>query len=69
MVFRINTDGTSYTPIHAFTDAEDGAFPQYAGLLVGTDGMLYGTTTLGGNFWVGGDIKTEYRRERRNGYS
>jgi uncharacterized repeat protein (TIGR03803 family) len=44
--FRINTDGTGFTVLHAF-DYTDGAYP-YAGLLLARDGQLYGTTTNGG---------------------
>lgn len=45
-VFRIGSDG-SYTTLHSFTNASQGGFFPYAGLvLVGTD--LYGTTLRGG---------------------
>jgi uncharacterized repeat protein (TIGR03803 family) len=45
-VFRIRTDGTSYQTLYAF-DGVDGAWP-IAGLVKGSDGALYGTTSGGG---------------------
>ncbi len=45
-VFRITTAGV-LTTLHSFAFLADGAFP-YAGLLHGTDGNLYGTTSQGG---------------------
>lgn len=45
-VFRINPDGTGFVLLHAFADS-DGSRPG-TGLLVGGDGVLYGTTTTGG---------------------
>ena len=48
-VFKLNPDGTGFTPLHSFTGtALDGTSP-YAGLTEGTDHNLYGTT------WSGGD--------------
>jgi uncharacterized repeat protein (TIGR03803 family) len=44
-VFRLKTDGT-YTTIHNF-NGNDGSVP-LAGLTVGPDGQLYGTTSFGG---------------------
>jgi len=46
VVFRINGDGTGYQVIHAFTGEELGepAWP-LAGLILGRDGALYGTTS------------------------
>jgi uncharacterized repeat protein (TIGR03803 family) len=46
-VFAINADGTSFTTLHSFVAATDGAAPQ-AGLIQGTDGRLYGTASVGG---------------------
>jgi len=40
--------------LHRFKGGKDGVFPR-AGLIVGGDGMLYGTTTLGGNSVCTGD--------------
>jgi uncharacterized repeat protein (TIGR03803 family) len=45
-IFRIDVDGTTLTTLHSFAGA-DGANP-FAGLIQGTDGYLYGTTTFGG---------------------
>jgi uncharacterized repeat protein (TIGR03803 family) len=48
-IFRIATDGSQYDVIYAFpANATDGANPK-AGLIQGSDGMLYGTTTQGGS--------------------
>ncbi|HZZ58736.1 MAG TPA: choice-of-anchor tandem repeat GloVer-containing protein [Opitutaceae bacterium] len=45
-VFAVNTDGTGFTLLHAFSGG-DGSDPQ-DGLVQGTDGRLYGTTWGGG---------------------
>jgi uncharacterized repeat protein (TIGR03803 family) len=47
-VFQMDPDGRGYTILHIFTvDPSDGAVP-VAGLLIGIDGNLYGTTAFGG---------------------
>jgi uncharacterized repeat protein (TIGR03803 family) len=48
-IFKLNTDGTGYNVIKSFQDigTSDGSRP-YAGLIQGTDGVLYGTTSVGG---------------------
>jgi uncharacterized repeat protein (TIGR03803 family) len=45
-VFRLTTNGTVST-VFGFSGDADGAYP-YAGLTLGSDGKLYGTTQLGG---------------------
>jgi uncharacterized repeat protein (TIGR03803 family) len=45
-VFRVTSDGT-YTVLHEFAGGSDGAHP-HAALTQGPDGMLYGTTIVGG---------------------
>jgi uncharacterized repeat protein (TIGR03803 family) len=45
-IYRIAKDGTDYSVIHNFND-NDGENPQGA-LVVGADGLLYGTTLVGG---------------------
>jgi uncharacterized repeat protein (TIGR03803 family) len=45
-VFQITETG-SLSTLYAFTDGTDGGNP-YAGVIVGNDGDLYGTTTTGG---------------------
>jgi len=45
-VFRVNTDGTSFTNLHNFTGGSDGAGP-YAGVIL-SGNTLYGTTVAGG---------------------
>jgi uncharacterized repeat protein (TIGR03803 family) len=47
-VFAVGPNGTGYRLVHAFEGGSiDGANPQ-AGLIVGKDGALYGTTASGG---------------------
>jgi uncharacterized repeat protein (TIGR03803 family) len=42
-VFAINPDGTNFATLCSFSGTNDGAFPS-GGLILGTDGRLYGTT-------------------------
>ncbi len=46
-VFRIDTNGATFTPLHSFA-GDDGSQPGDAGLVQGIDGKLYGTTYFGG---------------------
>jgi uncharacterized repeat protein (TIGR03803 family) len=46
-IFRLNLTGTDFVTMHQFTGA-DGAFPNYANLMLATDGLLYGVTWAGG---------------------
>ena len=50
VVFKLNQDGTAYRALHSFAGlaASDGERP-LAGLVEGTDGVLYGTTKNGGS--------------------
>jgi len=50
-VFRLNTDGTSFTNLHSFSLGSDGINPN-AGLLV-SGGTLYGTAPYGGSEGAG----------------
>jgi uncharacterized repeat protein (TIGR03803 family) len=50
-VFKVNKDGNGFAVIKHF-DTVDGAFP-VASLLKGSDGLLYGTTLIGGNGGAG----------------
>src|SRR5215831_5487197 len=43
VVFKINTNGAGYNVLHHFNFAPDGWNPA-AGLILGSDGVLYGTT-------------------------
>ena len=52
-VFRLNEDGSGYQVLHHFGGGtNDGAAPQ-AGLVIGNDGALYGTTENGGTNSLG----------------
>jgi len=57
-VFRLAPDGTLAT-IHTFEDEGDGAVP-YAGVIEGTDGNLYGTTSSGTVFKLANGQLTSY---------
>jgi uncharacterized repeat protein (TIGR03803 family) len=47
-VFKLNRDGSGYRVLHRFSEKRgDGAAP-YADLIEASDGLLYGTTHLGG---------------------
>jgi uncharacterized repeat protein (TIGR03803 family) len=46
-VFKLNLNGSGYVVLHHFGGGNDGANLQ-AGILVGSDGMLYGATRAGG---------------------
>ncbi len=50
-VFRISTNG-ALTSLHLFTGGNDGEYPE-AGLIQGTDGSFYGTTSGGGQGGAG----------------
>jgi uncharacterized repeat protein (TIGR03803 family) len=50
-VFKISTNG-ALTSLYSFTGGNDGANP-YAGLVQGSDGSLYGTTSSGGKYTNG----------------
>jgi uncharacterized repeat protein (TIGR03803 family) len=47
-VFKVSTNGSSFTLLHTFSNSPDGAYP-YGGLMLASDGALYGTTSSGGN--------------------
>ena len=51
VVFKVNEDGSGFTKVHDF-DYATGSFP-YAGLTLGPDGALYGTTPYGGMWGQG----------------
>lgn len=55
-VYKINLDGSGYTVLYSFTNAPDGQNPA-AGLTLGIDGSLYGTTEKGGA--NGGGVGTD----------
>jgi uncharacterized repeat protein (TIGR03803 family) len=47
-IFKINKDGSGFTLLHSFfLSGGDGNYPE-SGLLEGSDGVLYGTTSFGG---------------------
>lgn len=48
-VFKVLTDGTGFKVLHNFLNTPDGAHP-WAGVILASDGKLYGTTLRGGKF-------------------
>jgi uncharacterized repeat protein (TIGR03803 family) len=48
VVFKINTDGTSFSVLHKFEESGDGELPS-AALIQASDDYLYGTTPKGGD--------------------
>jgi uncharacterized repeat protein (TIGR03803 family) len=46
-VYKVKTTTGALTVLHSFTNGKDGANP-YSGVILGTDGFLYGTTVNGG---------------------
>ena len=48
-VFQLNTDGSGFSVLKDFDNGADGGYPYGGALAKGTDGNLYGTTTLGGD--------------------
>src|SRR5262249_8923958 len=52
-VFKVKTDGTSFTTIHTFMGGDsDGRLP-FAGVVMDASGNLFGTTCLGGYAGLG----------------
>ena len=51
-VFRVNKDGSGFAVLKSFEYYSDGANPR-AGLIEGSDGVLYGTAYQGGNMYAG----------------
>ena len=47
-IFKVNPDGTGFTVLHAFPLSPDVDGRQPRGALVNVDGVLYGTTSVGG---------------------
>lgn len=47
VVYRIDPSGSNFVVMHAFVASSDGVSPE-AGLIEGTNGMLYGTTSSAG---------------------
>jgi uncharacterized repeat protein (TIGR03803 family) len=55
-VFKMDKTGSNYTTLYAFGGpTNDGMDPQ-AGLTLGRDGALYGTTPFGGYNWASGTV-------------
>ncbi len=48
LIFKINTDGSSFSILHEFDQNGDGEMPG-ATLIQASDGYLYGTTSMGGD--------------------
>jgi uncharacterized repeat protein (TIGR03803 family) len=53
-IFKMNIDGSAFQVLHSFValDVNDGANP-FGGLIEGSDGSLYGTTSGGGFYGAG----------------
>ena len=51
-VYRYSLSDNALTVVHHFGDATDGQYPQ-GGVILGSDGMLYGTTQSGGLYGQG----------------
>jgi uncharacterized repeat protein (TIGR03803 family) len=66
-VFKISTNGV-LTSLHSFTGTNDGGNP-YAGLVQGSDGDLYGTTSGGGTNGAGTVFKISTNGALTNLYS
>ncbi|MBK8706447.1 MAG: hypothetical protein IPN33_24695 [Saprospiraceae bacterium] len=50
-IYRLQSNGSGYTVLHSFNNT-NGAYP-FAGITIGTDGFLYGTTLFGGSAGYG----------------
>jgi uncharacterized repeat protein (TIGR03803 family) len=48
-VFKVKTDGSSFTTIHTFTGGDSDGLLPFAGVVTDASGNLYGTTGLGGH--------------------
>ena len=51
-VFKINSDGTGFSILHYFVPDSTNGFSPKDGLLVGSDGILYGTTEGDPSGWI-----------------
>ncbi len=58
-VFRINTDGSGFTTLHVFSQAQHSGYQPSAALIQASDGNLYGTTALGGDYAQGTVFKMQ----------
>jgi uncharacterized repeat protein (TIGR03803 family) len=54
-VFKLNT-ARKETVLHGFTGGDDGGYPYYGGLVRGSAGNLYGTTSYGGGHQYFGTV-------------
>jgi uncharacterized repeat protein (TIGR03803 family) len=52
-IFKLNEDGSGYTLLHNFQDLKDDGYHPEAGLVEGSDGALYATTSSGGSSGAG----------------
>ena len=52
-IFKVNTDGSGYQILHSFNSSGSDGYNPVAGLVKGSDGMLYGTTLFGGSNGLG----------------
>jgi uncharacterized repeat protein (TIGR03803 family) len=49
VIFRVNTNGTGYTPLYNFNTTGSGGYAPASALAVDAGGVMYGTTFFGGN--------------------
>ena len=55
IIFKVNRDGSGFSKLHDFETGDMFGGSAYAGLVEGTDGALYGTTTSFGVFKINKD--------------
>ncbi len=55
-VYKIGTDGSAYQVLRSFGSSSVDAMNPLAGLILGSDHLLYGTTQYGGEFAFGGSV-------------
>jgi uncharacterized repeat protein (TIGR03803 family) len=61
LAFRLNTDGTGFTVLRAFTGLDGDGMQPYSPLLLGSDGAFYGSTFLGGGYSTNGANGTIFK--------
>jgi uncharacterized repeat protein (TIGR03803 family) len=57
IIYRLMPNGSGFQVLHLFDPQESDAANPYSGLLVGEDGVLFGTASAGGDFGFGAIFK------------